>query len=242
MAQGRNFLPNLAGYYEEASRAYDMALGTLSGPVACYSVGHDLAGVSCDLAQTTMPSASHAHELMSPGSCYETSPSTITSRLQTARARSSAVVNPQDIQNIKIEDQFLDIDSTPELTLTPEQQHHFKLSTESSTNVDTLMRTIQLKSQRPRRYKAPSPPSTSSPSALALDVKPVSPQLDRPANGRRRGRKSYECSIPSCAKTFYQKAHLEIHVRAHTGYKPFVSGLYRNYDLVAHAYTLWAGL
>jgi uncharacterized Zn-finger protein len=29
--------------------------------------------------------------------------------------------------------------------------------------------------------------------------------------------------MPGCSKSFYQKTHLEIHVRAHTGAKPFVS-------------------
>ena len=31
--------------------------------------------------------------------------------------------------------------------------------------------------------------------------------------------------MPGCNKSFYQKTHLEIHVRAHTGAKPFVSYL-----------------
>jgi hypothetical protein len=29
--------------------------------------------------------------------------------------------------------------------------------------------------------------------------------------------------MPDCNKSFYQKTHLEIHIRAHTGAKPFVS-------------------
>jgi uncharacterized Zn-finger protein len=41
--------------------------------------------------------------------------------------------------------------------------------------------------------------------------------------------------MPGCNKSFYQKTHLEIHVRAHTGAKPFVSytlvGLYGTYSL-----------
>lgn len=36
-------------------------------------------------------------------------------------------------------------------------------------------------------------------------------------------RKRYPCPMPDCGKGFYQKTHLEIHVRAHTGAKPFVS-------------------
>lgn len=36
-------------------------------------------------------------------------------------------------------------------------------------------------------------------------------------------RKRYQCTIEDCNKSFYQKTHLEIHTRAHTGVKPFVS-------------------
>ncbi|MCJ1472827.1 hypothetical protein MMC13_001476 [Lambiella insularis] len=35
-------------------------------------------------------------------------------------------------------------------------------------------------------------------------------------------RRTYRCDIRSCTKHFFQKTHLEIHMRAHTGYKPFV--------------------
>jgi uncharacterized Zn-finger protein len=38
-------------------------------------------------------------------------------------------------------------------------------------------------------------------------------------------RKRYQCHMPDCNKSFYQKTHLEIHIRAHTGAKPFVSQL-----------------
>merc|ERR1711881_162310 len=37
-----------------------------------------------------------------------------------------------------------------------------------------------------------------------------------------KARKRYQCSMPDCNKSFYQKTHLEIHTRAHTGVKPFV--------------------
>lgn len=35
-------------------------------------------------------------------------------------------------------------------------------------------------------------------------------------------KKKYQCDIASCAKSFFQKTHLDIHMRAHTGHKPFV--------------------
>ena len=41
--------------------------------------------------------------------------------------------------------------------------------------------------------------------------------------GHPKGKKRYQCTMPDCDKSFYQKTHLEIHIRAHTGVKPFVS-------------------
>ena len=36
-------------------------------------------------------------------------------------------------------------------------------------------------------------------------------------------KKRYECVVKGCDKSFFQKTHLEIHARAHTGVKPYVS-------------------
>ena len=75
-----------------------------------------------------------------------------------------------------------------------------------STDVDTLMKAIQAKVKQPSQpNEQPSPPS--SPERIC----PIKP------------RKRYQCSLPDCNKSFYQKTHLEIHTRAHTGVKPFVS-------------------
>ena len=65
------------------------------------------------------------------------------------------------------------------------------------TDVDILMKTIQTLSER---------------DALDSDQ---SSALFRP-------RKKYQCDVTSCAKVFFQKTHLNIHARAHTGHKPFV--------------------
>ena len=91
------------------------------------------------------------------------------------------------------------------------------------TDVDTLVRTIQHKST-----------SNSAPhSSTALDQSYSRPSVYGSeqhvrARGSRlehtgfRARKKYQCQVPSCGKIFFQKTHLDIHVRAHTGYKPFV--------------------
>ncbi|KAF2086959.1 hypothetical protein K490DRAFT_10151, partial [Saccharata proteae CBS 121410] len=48
------------------------------------------------------------------------------------------------------------------------------------------------------------------------------PEVARPATSDREGRKRYQCNMPECGKRFYQKTHLDIHRRAHTGVKPFL--------------------
>ena len=38
----------------------------------------------------------------------------------------------------------------------------------------------------------------------------------------QKAKKRYECEFEGCYKSFYQKTHLEIHTRAHSGDKPYV--------------------
>lgn len=78
-----------------------------------------------------------------------------------------------------------------------------------STEVDVLMRAIQSKQKD-------SEPSTPAP-IPEPQQKVVQPE------SRTKLRKKYHCTMPGCHKSFFQKTHLEIHVRAHTGAKPFVS-------------------
>lgn len=69
-----------------------------------------------------------------------------------------------------------------------------------STDIDVLMRAIQSKEGSDRRSNRQQ----------ASGSQPTRP------------RKKYTCQQPECFKSFYQKTHLEIHNRAHTGVKPFV--------------------
>jgi hypothetical protein len=96
-------------------------------------------------------------------------------------------------------------------------------NTNFATDVDTLMRAIQAK-------------QTNSPQSLEPKVRYSMPHLsfcifnlkqEEEIKVTQKPRKRYQCTVPNCNKSFYQKTHLEIHIRAHTGAKPFVSFLLR---------------
>lgn len=113
------------------------------------------------------------------------------------------------------------------------------------TEVDTLMKAIQAKSQTvPPQTSSPVAPSrpvvgvpftppyvqtasqggiqTGEGSKFKLTGEDVQDEADSPKGGKKR----YQCTIEGCSKSFYQKTHLDIHVRAHTGDKPYVSDAY----------------
>ena len=92
------------------------------------------------------------------------------------------------------------------------------------TDVDTLMRAIQTKSEE--RSPQQSPPTDYPRGRKSYSNTPEQRIRSRGLGfdqGPIRCRKKYQCHVASCAKVFFQKTHLEIHVRAHTGHKPFVS-------------------
>jgi len=87
-----------------------------------------------------------------------------------------------------------------------------------STEIDCLMRTIQAK--QPAAPIKASRPTAPRPQRSAPEQTVAEPTTA--TDTRVKPRKRYLCSEPGCNKTFFQKTHLEIHTRAHTGYKPFV--------------------
>lgn len=111
---------------------------------------------------------------------------------------------------------------------------------EFGTEVDTLMKAIQAKEQstKPQQIleqsrsvvsvSRPQHGRTVSPSGLYATNDERNYKLTReasqgPVKHDKGTKRRYQCKIGKCTKSFYQKTHLEIHERAHTGVKPYVS-------------------
>lgn len=110
------------------------------------------------------------------------------------------------------------------------------------TEVDTLMKAIQAKSQsslpqksstvnqsspvvgvsRPPPYTQGEPQRMVQPRAQESHHKLTREGLQDDTCRSEGKKKRHLCSSPNCSKSFYQKTHLDIHERCHTGFKPYV--------------------
>lgn len=93
------------------------------------------------------------------------------------------------------------------------------------TDVDTLMRAIQSKLHPESSDTPRAPPIKAIRPAVQQSRNIKYPQYghDKEKLHEDHHRKRHECHVGACRKAFVQKTHLEIHIRAHTGVKPYVS-------------------
>lgn len=99
-------------------------------------------------------------------------------------------------------------------------------SPEFSTEVDVLMKAIQAKPSNSSPVQQSLPPlqQLAPPGYPSYAMSPPQCLLTNEGQLSRSGKKrKYTCTLPDCGKSFAQKTHLDIHTRAHTGDKPFVS-------------------
>jgi hypothetical protein len=156
----------------------------------------------------------------------------------------SLYIKPEP-QNLSGNDSTWNLNANPSFSNdSPTARGHPEEAT-FGTDVDTLMKAIQSKSQQiksqPQPHSSidqstsvvgfPTPTSSSSFSmnntrTFIAHVEKENEQMltnDGFQDNKTPPKKRYECSIKGCDKSFYQKTHLEIHARAHTGVKPYVS-------------------
>jgi hypothetical protein len=111
-----------------------------------------------------------------------------------------------------------------------------------NTEVDNLVKALQAKKDTDGIVKKVEAEQQSladipmvEPIARSVSVKSPAAQADSPQAEGRFSRKRYECDIAGCGKTFFQKTHLDIHKRSHTGDKPYVGNLARASSRRYHA-------
>lgn len=101
-------------------------------------------------------------------------------------------------------------DPSPHLTPSPK----ILPQTEQAGSINSLMKEIQLRSREPEDQESIGQYSRTNHAAFSQGRMP---------NNSTQKEKKHVCPQPDCGKTFSQKTHLDIHLRSHSGLKPFVS-------------------
>ncbi len=204
---------------------FDMSLSLLSTSNLDYSMNYintnlGFPGVATALQHTQFYSNTNQQPFFVPPSF------SLTQEIPEVKEARNAVLSTSGSPSIKTEDgspgkdapAFHEISAHQLNTSVAGQDMNF------GTDVDTLMRAIQTKSaNRPQRARVlpGHDPSCRRSSASDTLAKRSLTELEHDMGGHV-SRKKYQCTVPTCAKMFFQKTHLEIHLRAHTGCKPFV--------------------
>lgn len=210
--------------------AFDLSLSLLTNPamnhhVAFYPLDFGLQHGLVGHLDVNAFGSSDIQEPISLPPCF-----TVTHELAQVREAQNAIVevdgsplvkaesaSPEDFGLLLCNDPLESLE-----TLAHPQEANF------GTDVDVLMRTIQTKTKsRPQQQPTPhaygaSTYRSSSATSIGSGSDPER-GAEKLRGSAKTMRKRYECDAPSCNKSFFQKTHLEIHMRAHTGYKPFVS-------------------
>ncbi|KAJ2799255.1 DNA-binding transcription factor [Coemansia helicoidea] len=86
---------------------------------------------------------------------------------------------------------------------------------------DSLVVVAKIRRGRPKRSEQ-GPVSAAEQALVTRGYQQIVDQIAHDASedsgGRRR---QFVCTVTGCGKLFYQRAHLNIHIRSHTGYKPY---------------------
>ena len=202
------------------SAQFEIGLSLFSNPIVGYSLPFQPSLASCDTQQavgiTQRHYTCHIPQLAAPIS----SSLTATHGMPNSSELLGNALYPQHDKEAKsLQQSSVVIPSSdgPSLVAT---NSTFK------TDVDMLVRTIQTRKASAvcnirllgTRTEAFNKANTTSSPAISMEEK----TWEALSTNSARPRIKYQCHVSSCAKLFFQKTHLEIHMRAHTGYKPFV--------------------
>lgn len=102
------------------------------------------------------------------------------------------------------------------------QSHTQTQEVAQSTAVDALMRAIQAKPAGDGIIKAAAGEKRAHAQDAGAEGESGRGGSGASANAGESPMKSHKCRIGKCRKAFFQESHLKIHIRAHTGAKPYV--------------------
>lgn len=114
-------------------------------------------------------------------------------------------------------------DSHPSASASNEQNNDGdgSISTVAPEIPESMVVVTKIKRGRPKQSDM-CQASASKRLALSEGYKRIVDKIAKDASEDNGGRRrKFVCTVLGCGKVFYQRAHLNIHIRSHTGYKPY---------------------
>lgn len=108
-------------------------------------------------------------------------------------------------------------------TITPDNEQNEGNRYEGTTEIDVLMKEIQSKVAAINEVELPESRYQSPPQETKREEESRFSSPEASQSSGKGSRKRYPCDYRRCRQKFSQKTHLEIHLRSHTGVKPYVS-------------------